>query len=241
MIHAAPGITRLLDKLETAGLARRERTSPDRRQVFCYITERGLEMLETLDEEMRQADEIAVGNLTDEEQRQLVEAARRRARGTSRRCGADRRRANGTRASHHASRLTSRSGAFRSRRDRGAADASGRRAAPPRSSGESARDRLVRIARSESSSDEHQIVARLARRRESAARDRTDSVAPRDSSRTSPDATACRTRAPTLPDSDRRPATSPRVVSASDRLHRAVGRGVTSRQPNARAIGSFRG
>ena len=38
MIHAAPGITRLLDKLEKAGLARRERTSPDRRQVFCYIT-----------------------------------------------------------------------------------------------------------------------------------------------------------------------------------------------------------
>src|SRR5205085_213467 len=37
MIHAAPGITRLLDKLEKAGLARRERTSPDRRQVFCFI------------------------------------------------------------------------------------------------------------------------------------------------------------------------------------------------------------
>src|SRR5205823_671963 len=45
MIHAAPGITRLLDKLEKAGLARRERTSPDRRQVFCYITPQGLEML----------------------------------------------------------------------------------------------------------------------------------------------------------------------------------------------------
>jgi DNA-binding MarR family transcriptional regulator len=72
MIHAAPGITRLLDKLETAGLARRERTSPDRRQVFCYITERGLEVLDALDEEMRQADEMAVGNLNDIEQRQLV-------------------------------------------------------------------------------------------------------------------------------------------------------------------------
>ena len=68
MIHAAPGITRLLDKLEKAGLARRERTSPDRRQVFCYITERGLEVLEQLDEEMREADDIAVGNLADAEQ-----------------------------------------------------------------------------------------------------------------------------------------------------------------------------
>jgi DNA-binding MarR family transcriptional regulator len=73
MIHAAPGITRLIDKLEAAGLARRERTSPDRRQVFCYITERGLAVLDELDEEMRQADEIAVGNLSDEEQTHLLE------------------------------------------------------------------------------------------------------------------------------------------------------------------------
>src|SRR5258707_8674110 len=72
MIHAAPGITRLLDKLEKAGLARRERASPDRRQVFCYITPKGLEILETLDEEMRQADEVAVGNLDDTEQHELL-------------------------------------------------------------------------------------------------------------------------------------------------------------------------
>jgi MarR family transcriptional regulator, organic hydroperoxide resistance regulator len=72
MIHAAPGITRLLDKLEKAGLARRERTSSDRRQVFCYITARGLEVLQILDEEMRRADEMAVGNLDDAEQRELI-------------------------------------------------------------------------------------------------------------------------------------------------------------------------
>ena len=72
MIHAAPGITRLLDKLEKAGFARRERTSPDRRQVFCYITEQGLAILTELDEEMRNADEVAIGPLSDEEQRQLL-------------------------------------------------------------------------------------------------------------------------------------------------------------------------
>ena len=72
MIHAAPGITRLLDKLEKAGLARRERTSPDRRQVFCFITPQGLDVLATLDEEMRKADEMAVGNLDDTQQRELV-------------------------------------------------------------------------------------------------------------------------------------------------------------------------
>ena len=72
MIHAAPGITRLLDKLEKAGLARRERTSPDRRQVFCYITDKGLGILNGLDEEMRDADEVAVGSLSDAEQKQLL-------------------------------------------------------------------------------------------------------------------------------------------------------------------------
>lgn len=72
MIHAAPGITRLLDKLEKAGLARRERTSPDRRQVFCYITEQGRAVVEALEEEMREADEIAVGNLSEPEQKQLL-------------------------------------------------------------------------------------------------------------------------------------------------------------------------
>jgi MarR family transcriptional regulator, organic hydroperoxide resistance regulator len=72
MIHAAPGITRLLDKLEKAGLARRERASPDRRQVFCYITPKGLEVLEHLDEEMRRADDMAVGTLDESQQRQLI-------------------------------------------------------------------------------------------------------------------------------------------------------------------------
>src|SRR5262247_3308432 len=43
MVHEAPGITRLIDKLEQAGLVRRERSVPDRRQVFCFITDAGLE------------------------------------------------------------------------------------------------------------------------------------------------------------------------------------------------------
>lgn len=72
MIHAAPGITRLLDKLETAGLARRERCSPDRRQVFCYITSSGLEVLNQLEAAMKEADELAVGTLSEDEQRQLL-------------------------------------------------------------------------------------------------------------------------------------------------------------------------
>jgi len=72
MIHEAPGITRLLDKLEKAGFARRERTASDRRQVFCFITEQGLAVVDELEQEMRDADEVAVGNLSDAEQRQLL-------------------------------------------------------------------------------------------------------------------------------------------------------------------------
>jgi DNA-binding MarR family transcriptional regulator len=72
MIHEAPGITRLLDKLETGGLARRERSSPDRRQVHCHITEKGLAVLDELEVAMRKADDVAVGSLTEEEQRQLL-------------------------------------------------------------------------------------------------------------------------------------------------------------------------
>ena len=56
MIHEAPGITRLLDKLERSELARRERCAPDRRQVLCYITEKGLALLADLEEEMKEAD-----------------------------------------------------------------------------------------------------------------------------------------------------------------------------------------
>jgi DNA-binding MarR family transcriptional regulator len=77
MIHAAPGITRLLDKLEHAGLARRERCSPDRRQVMCYITTRGLEVLDQLDEAMRRADDEVVGDLNDAEQRALLKLLER--------------------------------------------------------------------------------------------------------------------------------------------------------------------
>ena len=73
MVHEAPGITRLIDKLEQSGLVRRERSVPDRRQVFCYITPRGLELLSTLDLPVNAADDAAVATLSEEQQRQLVE------------------------------------------------------------------------------------------------------------------------------------------------------------------------
>ena len=55
MIEQTPGITRLLDRLETKGLVARKRCRTDRRQVHCRITEAGLALLATLD---RPADEL---------------------------------------------------------------------------------------------------------------------------------------------------------------------------------------
>jgi ATP-dependent protease Clp ATPase subunit len=40
--------------------------------VFCYITDRGLSVLDELDAAMKQADDVAVGALTDDEQRALI-------------------------------------------------------------------------------------------------------------------------------------------------------------------------
>ena len=49
MIEEAAGITRLIDKLERAGLVRRDRgASADRRRVFCRITDEGLALLAEL-------------------------------------------------------------------------------------------------------------------------------------------------------------------------------------------------
>lgn len=49
LIEAAPGMTRLLDRLEAKRLIRRERCAQDRRQVLCRITPAGLKLLERLD------------------------------------------------------------------------------------------------------------------------------------------------------------------------------------------------
>lgn len=72
MIERAPGITRLLDRLEMKGLARRQRSSTDRRQVFCTITPAGLELLVTLDRPVQAVDVEIASKLSAAEQRQLI-------------------------------------------------------------------------------------------------------------------------------------------------------------------------
>ena len=64
MIDEGTTITRLLDKLEAAGLIRRERSLPDRRQVLCFVTPEGRRVLDGLDPKVDALDEEVTGELS---------------------------------------------------------------------------------------------------------------------------------------------------------------------------------
>jgi MarR family transcriptional regulator, organic hydroperoxide resistance regulator len=49
MIEQTPGVTRLLDRLEAKELVRRQRCQKDRRQHLCWISAKGLQLLEKID------------------------------------------------------------------------------------------------------------------------------------------------------------------------------------------------
>jgi MarR family transcriptional regulator, organic hydroperoxide resistance regulator len=72
MVEHAPGVTRLLDRLEVKGLVRRQRCPEDRRQVLCWLTPAGTELVERLDEPFDSADAEAVAMLGPEEQERLL-------------------------------------------------------------------------------------------------------------------------------------------------------------------------
>lgn len=73
MIEEGTTITRLLDKLEEAGLIRRERSVPDRRQVICYATAGGTKLLDELDPLVDAADEEAISVLSEAQLEQFLE------------------------------------------------------------------------------------------------------------------------------------------------------------------------
>ncbi|MBY0488442.1 MAG: MarR family transcriptional regulator [Gemmatimonadaceae bacterium] len=73
MIDEGSTVTRLLDKLEQAGLVTRDRSRPDRRQVLCQITPAGEVLLAKLDPEVDAADEAAVAMLSKPELHTLIE------------------------------------------------------------------------------------------------------------------------------------------------------------------------
>ena len=72
MIEQAPGITRLLDRLEVRVLVKRERCREDRRRVLCSITPAGLELLRSADGPVHDAERHILGRLHGPRLTQLV-------------------------------------------------------------------------------------------------------------------------------------------------------------------------
>jgi DNA-binding MarR family transcriptional regulator len=73
MVQVVPGITGLVDRLEAAGLVRRERSTEDRRVIFVGITPKALELLAQLDAPLPALEKKLLGGLTQAELRQLIE------------------------------------------------------------------------------------------------------------------------------------------------------------------------
>jgi MarR family transcriptional regulator, organic hydroperoxide resistance regulator len=73
MIEQTPGVTRLVDRLESKKLVDRLPCPNDRRRVFCRITPEGLALLEKLDAPINQADTQAVSVLREDDLGSLIE------------------------------------------------------------------------------------------------------------------------------------------------------------------------
>lgn len=76
LISRAPDITRMVDRLENAGLVRRERLPENRRVVQVAITDAGIELLRKLARPVRECARRQLGHLSPEQQQQLIELLR---------------------------------------------------------------------------------------------------------------------------------------------------------------------
>jgi DNA-binding MarR family transcriptional regulator len=71
MITRVPDVTRLTDRLISAGLVRRERDTTDRRRVTIYLTASGMEMLNSLDAAAAAMPAEILGHIGDRDLRRL--------------------------------------------------------------------------------------------------------------------------------------------------------------------------
>ena len=72
MIEQAPGVTRLLDRLEAKELIRRQRCEKDRRQHLCWIASKGLALLEKIDATTSRAHEDSLKGLRPKERAAFI-------------------------------------------------------------------------------------------------------------------------------------------------------------------------
>jgi len=72
MIEQAPGVTRLLDRLEAKELIRRQRCEKDRRQHLCWIAPKGLALLEQIDATTSRAHEDSLKGLRQKDRAAFI-------------------------------------------------------------------------------------------------------------------------------------------------------------------------
>jgi DNA-binding MarR family transcriptional regulator len=73
MLTRMPDMTRLLDRLEEAGLVERERQDEDRRMVRSRISSAGIELLADLDNVTQDEEKRRFGHLSDQQLRTLID------------------------------------------------------------------------------------------------------------------------------------------------------------------------
>jgi DNA-binding MarR family transcriptional regulator len=72
MIHRAPDVTRMLDRLVRQGLVARVRNADDRRESIATITRAGLALLDRIDPDIHAVQASVTSALNERELRQLV-------------------------------------------------------------------------------------------------------------------------------------------------------------------------
>ena len=72
LLNRMPDATRLLDRMEEAGLVTRERSTTDRRLVTTRITTKGREIVDSLDDSADEQHEKALGHMSEQQLRTLI-------------------------------------------------------------------------------------------------------------------------------------------------------------------------
>ena len=72
LLNRMPDATRLLDRMEEAGLVTRERSTSDRRLVTTRITKQGRQIVDSLDESADEQHEKALGHMSEQQLRTLI-------------------------------------------------------------------------------------------------------------------------------------------------------------------------
>ena len=73
LVAQVPDVTRLLDRMEEAGLVARERDAADRRHVTTRITRQGLAVLARLDAPVTEAHHKTLGHMSATQLQQLID------------------------------------------------------------------------------------------------------------------------------------------------------------------------